>query len=221
MSKESIDHQIREKFKRLGPVLYMTLLSSALSSCALPPTLAEVSYDVTTKVGVVRDFANPYHPSSELLFPNIPDFRTDQLSKEITVDWTGYFEVDCRATQVIGPQRIPSGLRMSRDQGDTTYLYSQSEDGSFLLDDSKAQKVNSRQYRDVIKRIIIKVDDRIVKSTYGRNGPDSSTSITGTGENVEAYKFKAGEHQVSCEFTTIEGNNYTDTAVVNIKDNRS
>ncbi|MDP3973907.1 MAG: hypothetical protein Q8P92_03675 [Candidatus Daviesbacteria bacterium] len=221
MSIESIKHHLIEKSKGFRPVLYMTFLSSVLASCTLPPTLAEVSYDITTRVGIVEDFANPNRPSSDFLFPNIPDFRTDQMLKEIEVPWTGYFEVECRAIQVIGPQKQPLQLGMSSDEGDVTYLHLQSGNGGFLLDKSKAQKVNRRQYHDVTKSIVIKVSDNIVDRSYDRNGPDSSTAITGTSKTVEAYKFKTGKNQVSCEFTTIEGNTYTDIAVVNIIDNRS
>lgn len=225
MSIESINNYTGEGFKRLRTVLYMTTLSSVLASCTLPSTLAEVSYDVTTRVGLVTDVANPNHPSSKLLFPNVPDFRTGQLLKEIEIPSSGYFEVNCHATHVIGPHRTPLGITGGREEGDVMYLYPQTElEGGrqgYIIDDSKAIKVSRRQYHDKIKRIKIEIEGIDVKNEVDPNGMDSSTGLLGTSEIVKAYKFKPGKNQVRCELTTIEGITYTDTAVVNIIDNRS
>ncbi len=211
MSKESI-------VSKLGFILFATVVASS-SRCIENPK--SVSYEVSATVGVANDLANPLHSSSDHLFPNIPDFQVEKKKKKVDIPLTGYFQVNCNSVMMIGSQRFDYNASMSSDKGDITLLYKRNRDGSFTLDDSKALKVDRKQYHDTIQKIIIRVDDSIIKSTDNRlhNDPETSSLIE-DGQRVEAYKFRVGDHQASCEFISKDGKSFTDTASVRVLDNR-
>lgn len=170
-----------------------------------------LSYDVAAGVGTVRDIANPNEPAGEYFHKNIPDLEYGDPTEELTLHLNDRFYVNCDAQRVIGPDRTPvESIGYSYEDGDETV------DLRLPNTDEKV-KVLLVEAEDKVNKIVVKVDGHQVDTHEASH----NNGLLGIKTDLIASQFSVGQHNIECDFRTELGEQYSDTASVEIIDDRA